>query len=102
MDRSSASTGWPALAERATEMSPEARRALDRARKVLQPYFPGETMRLYVPQKDAIARAELRRRIERALRRGERPREIAAREKVSERYVRQLRGRFKAAAPLPP
>lgn len=96
------STGWPALATRATELTPEARQALARAREALRPHFAGETLRLYVPQADAVARAELRRRIERALRQGQSPREIAAREKVSESFVRKLRGRLKMAAPLPP
>lgn len=72
-------------------------------RQEMRAHMPGETLKLYIPQRDVAERAEQRRRIQRALQSGEKPADIAAREKVSESFVRKLRGRFRAGgAPVPP
>lgn len=85
-------SAWPPLATRATDLTPEARRLIAKFRQDMRAHLPGETLKLYIPQHDAVARAEQRRRILRSLRAGEKAADIAKREGVSERFVRQLRG----------
>lgn len=87
-----------ALRARLTEMSEAQRLALAAARDQLRAYFPGETVRLYVPRSDAQAMADQRQRIASALRAGESATSIARREGVSKCTVHRVRGMFQ----LPP
>lgn len=87
------------MAVRITDLTDEQRRVIEQARRLLSPHFPGETLKLYVPQRLIDAKLEREQRVRDALRAGLKPREIASREGVSDRYVRALRGRFGTVHP---
>lgn len=72
-------------------MTEQQRAALEQARRLLQPHFPGEQVRLHVPAKQECAAAL---RIAEALRAGEDIRAISRREDVSIRWVRIVRSRL--------
>jgi redox-regulated HSP33 family molecular chaperone len=55
----------------------------------------GEQLRVYVPKIDKDIRQARQQRIEAAIRTNEPNLSIAKREKVTERYVRKIRGRLK-------
>ena len=79
---------------RVTLMTDEQRLALDQARRLLTPHFPGETLRLYVPRCSVQRKLEREARVREALLAGLAPLEVARREGVSRTYVYALRGRF--------
>jgi formiminotetrahydrofolate cyclodeaminase len=79
------------LRRRITEMTDEQRRALDEARRILQPFFAGESVRLHLPKILSEERQARHDRIAHALQLGEDPRAISRREDVSLRTVRHIR-----------
>lgn len=81
-------------ARRITELTDQQRQAIDHARRLLAPHFPGETVRLYCPQQAIEAKLERESRIREALCAGLAPAEISRREGVSRRTVYALRGRL--------
>jgi hypothetical protein len=56
--------------------------------------FGGEEVRFYVPKVATDLRRERDERIAASLEAGEPPSQVAKRERISERRVRQMRGRF--------
>lgn len=80
---------------RRTELTPEQRAALQTARRVLEPHFPGEKVSMYCRTRSVEVKLQLEARIRDALVAGERPVDVARREGVSHVYVYKLRGRFK-------
>lgn len=82
------------MSNRSTELTEQQRRAMQEARRLLAPHFPGETLRLYVPQQSVEVKLALQARVRHALEQGEAPAVIARREGITDRYVRVLRGRF--------
>ncbi len=84
------------IKRRLTDLTDEQRRALDVARHLLIPHFPGETVKLYVPRSCNLdhVREERDRRIEAALAAGDAPEVIVRREDVSKRHLRRIRARI--------
>lgn len=80
---------------RRTELTTAQREAMEYARRLLAPHFPGETLRLYVPQQAIDQKLQREARIREQLQAGQKPLEVARREGVSRTYVYALRGRFK-------
>ena len=79
---------------RDTDMTIEQRLALDQARRLLQPHFAGEQVRLYVPRTAIELKLQREQRIRQSLQQQQPARVIAEREGVSRQYVSALRGRI--------
>lgn len=82
------------MTNRRTDLTEQQRQAMQQARRLLAPHFPGETLRLYVPQRSVECKMALQADVRQALERGEPPAAIARRLGITDRYVRALRGRF--------
>ena len=76
---------------RATELTDAERQALEQARRILQPFFAGESIRLHVPKLLSAERQARQDRILQALQSGVDPRVISRAEDVSLRHLRRLR-----------
>lgn len=81
------------LRRRHTEMTEEQRLALNEARRILQPFFAGESVRLHLPKLLSEERQARHDRIAEALLAGDDPRSISRREDVCLRTVTQIRVR---------
>ena len=79
---------------RATEMTDEQRAAMDAARALLAPYFPGEAVKLYLPKRLGSERERRDQRIAEAVASGADLHTIAQRENVSLRHVQMMRKRI--------
>jgi Mor family transcriptional regulator len=85
-----------------TELTPEQRIAIDQARRLLSPYFSGETLRLYLPRMHGEDREQRDRRILESLQLGKSMTEIAQREDCSRRLVYKVRARMKVCGTFQP
>lgn len=93
-------------ARRITELTDQQRQAIDHARRLLAPHFPGETLRLYVPAQAIEMKLAREARIRDALGAGLTVRQIARTEGCSVGLVSGIKGRVRrgtfAAFTFPP
>lgn len=82
-------------ARRITELTDQQREAIDHARRLLAPHFPGETLRLYVPQQAMECRERLHRQIAELLAASVPQREISRRTGASKGLVSSISGRVR-------
>ena len=78
---------------RRSDMTETQRQAIEQARRLLQPFFAGETVRVDIPKILSEDRQARQARIYEALRRGEQTMAIASREDVTVRLVQLVRRR---------
>ena len=82
------------MRRRITELTEHQREVIDQARKILSPFFPGEEVRLYVPEKTDDDRMRRDMRIAEMLSSGLSAPEISRAVDMSIRHVRLVRGRI--------
>lgn len=75
---------------RGTDLTPEQQAAVDEARRLLQPLFPGEVVRLYIPKVPPAVRQQRLQKVLTGLAANHSHADIARRAGCSTRYVRRM------------
>lgn len=78
---------------RRTELTPEQRAAIHTARRLLEPHFPGETVRMYVPARALEHKLQVEQEIASGLAAGLSIRAVASAQGVSVGYVAAVKKR---------
>jgi DNA invertase Pin-like site-specific DNA recombinase len=78
-----------------TELTEQQREAIDQARRLLAPHFPGETLRLYCPRQAVEYRERLHRQVAELLAANVAQREISRRVGISVGTVASINGRIR-------